>query len=76
MPPPKLIQVLNKNADLAQKQTEEHGAEDAWKQHSTKFKLQTKNITSILAEQEKDWQNRKVYDHISVPSFTVECGSS
>ena len=31
----------------------------------------TKNITSILAEQEKDWQNRKVYDHISVPSFTV-----
>ncbi len=71
MPPPKLIQVLNKNADLAQKQTEEHGAEDAWKQHSTKFKLRTKNITSILAEQEKDWQNRKVYDHISVPSFTV-----
>lgn len=71
MPPPKLIQVLNKNADLAHKQTEDHGAENAWKRHSTKFKLRTKKITSILAEQEKDWQNRKIYDHISVPSFTV-----
>ena len=69
MPPPQLIQALNKNVDLAQKQTESHEGEDEWKRRRLKFKLNTRNVRSILVEQEKDWQNRRLQNHITAPSY-------
>jgi hypothetical protein len=71
MPPPRLIQALNKNADLAQKQTEDHRGELAWKKRKAKFNLKTRNAHSILAEQEKDWQNRRFQNHVMAPSYFI-----